>query len=103
MVGLSRLGAKCVLELRPWFWFILFHFACEQGLDGGGQQGDCELQKESCPVVLTPPLMFTPLYSIISDHPRRKEKISLGIVGGGAVVYVRVKEGRRGGGGAVTE
>lgn len=79
-----KAGCKVCFRTAPmWFWFILFHFACEQGLDGGGQQGDCELQKESCPVIRTPPLMFTPLYSIISDHPRRKEKISLGIVGGG--------------------
>lgn len=57
-------------------------------------------QIASCPVVLTPPLTFTPLYNTISYHPRRKEKISLG--GWGGRVYVRVKEGRREGG-AVSE
>lgn len=87
-----KAGCKVCFRTGPmWFWFIFFQFVCEQGLvGGGGLQGDYEPQKQSRPVVLTPPVMFTPLYSPISDHPRRKEKISLGIVGGGPYVCMCV-------------
>lgn len=105
-----KAGCKVCFRTGPmWLWFILSQFVCEQALNGwGGYKVTGSLKKNPSPPLSSPhppPLMFTPPYRTSSDHPRRKEEISLGVVVVvvGGVVCVRVKAGGRGVGGDAAE
>lgn len=98
MAGLSRLGAKCVLELCPCgLASSSFSLCVSTAWMGGGHKVPVSYKKNPHP---SPYVYTTVQFHFRTSQKKREDQFR--DCGWGAVVYVRVKEGRRGGG-AVTE
>lgn len=93
-----KAGCKvCFRTVPMWFGFVLFQFVCEHSLDGGGHKVPVSYKKNPHP---SPYVYTTVQFHFRTSQKKRDDQFR--DCGWGAVVYVRVKEGRRGGG-AVTE